>query len=137
MPKQPWQKRVLLQQLLLSKGTSSDAGAIGATAAVGNHFSDELEINDYPIQARRKVTNKNALDEITERTGAAIISRGSFVPAGKKPEVGEKKLFLLIEGRSELSVRQAKLEIQRALEEETIKIASSTTSSGGGRYSVV
>lgn len=129
--------RIIAQQLLLSKGTSSDAGAIGATAAVGNHFSDELEINDYPIQARRKVTNKNALDEITERTGAAIISRGSFVPAGKKPEVGEKKLFLLIEGRSELSVRQAKLEIQRALEEETIKIASSTTSSGGGRYSVV
>lgn len=148
--------RVIAQQLLLSKqSTGALAGNAAAVAAAGlaaaaaianglaggsgaDYFSDEFEINDYPIQARRKVTNKNALDEITERTGVAIISRGTFVPPGKKPEPGEKKLYLLIEGRSELSVRQAKLEIQRALEEETVKIAGSAAAGGGGgRYSVV
>jgi ATP-dependent RNA helicase DDX46/PRP5 len=151
--------RVIAQQLLLNKqatggafgGNAAAVAAAGlaAAAAIANglaagsgaeYFSDEFEINDYPIQARRKVTNKNALDEITERTGVAIISRGTFVPPGKRPEAGEKKLFLLIEGRSELSVRQAKMEIQRALEEETVKIAGAAAAGGGGgggRYSVV
>jgi len=40
-----------------------------------------------------------------------------------------------------MTVRQAKLEIQRALEEETMKIGASVSSGGGGggggRYSVV
>lgn len=144
--------RVIAQQLLLNKQSVSQSSSVssaqsvasGAATSQGEYFAEELEINDYPIQARRKVTNKNALDDITEKTGVAVISRGSFVPAGKNPEPGEKKLFLLIEGRSELSVRQAKLDIQRALEEETLRIAGATQAGGGGggmggggRYSVV
>lgn len=145
--------RVIAQQLLLNKQSVSQSSSVSSAQSVasgaaatsqGEYFAEELEINDYPIQARRKVTNKNALDDITEKTGVAVISRGSFVPPGKNPEPGEKKLFLLIEGRSELSVRQAKLDIQRALEEETLRIAGATQAGGGGggmggggRYSVV
>ena len=36
------------------------------------------------LQARRKVTQKTSMDEITEQTGTTVISRGSFIPPGKK-----------------------------------------------------
>ena len=67
----------------------------------------------------------------------AFISRGSYVPPGKKPEPGERRLHLLIEGSNEMSVRQAKMEIQRALEEETIRTGLPTQSGASGRYSVL
>lgn len=90
----------------------------------------------FDYQARKKVTQRNALDDVIERTGVAIISRGSFVPPGRKLEVGERKLFLLIEGPTEMQVRQAKMEITRMLEEETLKIGASGQTSFG-RYSVI
>ncbi len=89
------------------------------------------------LQARRKVTQRNSIEEITDRTGVAIISRGVFVPAGKKLEPGERKLHLLIEGKDDMSVRQAKLEIQRMLEEETIRIGAANVAGPSGRYSVI
>ena len=76
------------------------------------------------------------MDEILDRTGVAIISKGTYVPAGKKPEMGERKLYLIIEGESDMSVKQAKLEIQRLLEEETMKIGTIGMISTG-RYSVL
>jgi ATP-dependent RNA helicase DDX46/PRP5 len=92
------------------------------------------------MKARRKVTNRLALDDITELTGVAIISRGSYVPPGKKLELGERRLHLLIEGPTEMQVKQARLEIQRLLDEETIRLNSAP--GGGslstfGRYSVL
>ncbi len=63
-----------------------------------------------------------------------MIARGSYIQPGKKPEPNDKRLHLLIEGNSEMSVRQAKLELQRALDEETSKVSGNISS---GRYSVV
>lgn len=83
------------------------------------------------------MTNKNAIDDITERTGVAVISRGAFVPAGKKLEPGERRLHLLIEGSSEMSVKQAKMEILKMLEDETIRISASGSLATTGRYSVL
>ena len=73
-----------------------------------------------------------------DRTGVAVVSRGHYVPPGKTPEPGDRALHLLIEGTDALSVRQAKLDIMRMLEEETLRIRSAMGSGGGGgRYSVV
>ncbi len=153
------QKAALIRARLIAQQIA--AGKKNAEAAGTAHFCDELDINDYPanvsiydqfyflimlysyfnhLQARRKVAGRNALDDITERTGVAFISRGVYVAPGKNPPPGERRLHLLIEGSSEMSVRQAKLEIQRALEEETIKMSMSNNPlSGGsaGRYSVI
>jgi ATP-dependent RNA helicase DDX46/PRP5 len=111
-------------------------GGSGGLSSSGNHFNDELDINDYPPDARRKVTQKNSFDEIIDRTGVAIISRGSYCLPGKKIADGEKRLHLIIEGPSELAVAQARIEILRLLDEETIRLGSSATVSTG-RYSVL
>ncbi|CAM9096925.1 unnamed protein product, partial [Ectocarpus fasciculatus] len=104
------------------------------------HFSAEFEINDYPPQVRRKVTNRQTLDQVSEMTGVAIISRGSYVPPGRKMEPGEVKLYLFIEAPSELQVKQAKLEIQRLLDEEALRVSNQIggmANSSYGRYSVL
>eukprot|EP01036_Dinobryon_divergens_P027042 gene27042-35752_t len=73
---------------------SRNPGMQVGLAAGASYFAEELEINDYPFQARRKVTNRQAMDDITERTGVAIISRGVFIEPGKKPQPGERKLSI-------------------------------------------
>lgn len=80
----------IIQNLDLMYKNGKDGGD-----ASDSHFTDELEINDYPQQARWKVTQKEASDSVAELTGAAIIARGSFVPAGRKPNPGERKLYLV------------------------------------------
>jgi hypothetical protein len=68
------------------------------------------------------VTHKDAMSLITEMTGAAVITKGIYVPPGKQPPEGEARLHLLIEGPSELSVKRAKQEIKKILEETTEKV---------------
>ncbi|KAJ1438172.1 P-loop containing nucleoside triphosphate hydrolase protein [Ochromonadaceae sp. CCMP2298] len=104
-------KAIALQMTAAAAGLSRGGGSTSTGAEPEQHFSDELEINDYPPQARRKITNKNAIDDVIERTGVAIIARGSYIPPGKKLEAGERRLHLLIEGTSAMSVKQARLEI--------------------------
>ncbi|RUP51673.1 putative RNA helicase [Jimgerdemannia flammicorona] len=106
-------------------------------------FAYEIEINDYPQKARWKVTNKEQISQITEISGAAITTRGTFFPPGKQPSAGERKLFLFIEGESEMVVDKAKNEIRRILTETTLAAMEAeargggSSSSGTGRYSVI
>lgn len=72
---------------------------------------------------------------ITEMTDVSITSRGSYIPAGRKPAAGERKLYLLIEGKSRNAVRQGKKEIRRVLEETAAQ--SKPDDSAYSRYSVV
>uniref|UniRef100_K3WRX2 RNA helicase n=1 Tax=Globisporangium ultimum (strain ATCC 200006 / CBS 805.95 / DAOM BR144) TaxID=431595 RepID=K3WRX2_GLOUD len=103
--------------------------ANAAAGASENHFEEELEINDYPQQARWKVTQKEASDSVAELTGAAVIARGSYVPAGRKPNPGERKLYLAIEGPTRASVVDARRELQRILDETTLQVGL-----GGDKY---
>ncbi|KAG6976804.1 hypothetical protein JG688_00000985 [Phytophthora aleatoria] len=94
-----------------------------------NHFVEELEINDYPQQARWRVTQKEASDSVAELTGAAVITRGSYIPAGRKPNPSERKLYLAIEGPTQSSVIEARRELQRVLDETTMQVGL-----GGDKY---
>jgi ATP-dependent RNA helicase DDX46/PRP5 len=91
------------------------AKASGGTTK--SHVVAEFEINDYPQTARWRVTNKDALMQIQEFSGCNVLPRGQFVPAGRNPPPGEKKLYLLIEGSDDESVDLAKIEIKKILEE--------------------
>lgn len=42
------------------------------------HFTDKIEINDYPQQARWKITQKSTVNEVVEITGVAIITKGEW-----------------------------------------------------------
>ncbi|KAL5045740.1 Pre-mRNA-processing ATP-dependent RNA helicase prp5 [Aspergillus fruticulosus] len=106
-----------------------DAGAFHAT----------LEINDFPQKARWAVTNRTNVAKILEATGTSITTKGSFYPAGKEPGPGENpKLYILVEGETELSVTNAMRELMRLLKEGTIAaVDSESRAPASGRYSVV
>ncbi|KAJ3012913.1 pre-mRNA processing RNA-helicase [Thoreauomyces humboldtii] len=99
-------------------------------------FAYEIEINDYPQKARWRVTNREQISQITELSGAAITTRGTFFTPGKQPGPNERKLYLFIEGDTQLVIDKAKVEIKRIITEATIA-AMESEAAGGARYSVV
>ncbi|KAI8874948.1 P-loop containing nucleoside triphosphate hydrolase protein [Backusella circina FSU 941] len=103
-------------------------------------YSAEITINDYPQNARWRVTNREQISQITEVSGAAITTRGSFFPPGKQPTGNDRKLYLFIEGDSEMVVDKAKNEIKRILVEATaaqMEAEARGVGGGAGRYHVV
>ncbi|XP_016187841.1 DEAD-box ATP-dependent RNA helicase 42 isoform X1 [Arachis ipaensis] len=131
--------------------TTNDGAARAALAAINlqhnlakiqsealpEHYEAELEINDFPQSARWKVTHKETLGPISEWTGAAITTRGQYFPPGKIAGPGERKLYLFIEGPSEQSVKRAKAELKRVLEDITNQALQLPGGSQPGKYSVV
>ncbi|CAH1376319.1 unnamed protein product [Tenebrio molitor] len=85
-------------------------------------YEEELEINDFPQQARWRVTSKEALAQISEYSEAGITVRGTYVQPGKSPPEGERKLYLAIESTSDIAVAKAKAEITRLIKEELLKL---------------
>ena len=106
-----------------------DAGAFHAT----------LEINDFPQKARWGVTNRTNVAKILEATGTSITTKGSFYQAGKEPPTGgDPKLYILVEGDTEVVVTNAMRELMRLLKEGTIAAADSDARApASGRYNVI
>jgi ATP-dependent RNA helicase DDX46/PRP5 len=104
-----------------------DAGAFHAT----------LEINDFPQKARWGVTNRTNVAKILESTGTSITTKGNFYATGKEPGPGEQpKLYILVEGDTEVVVQEAMRELMRLLKEGTMSAAEADVRAPG-RYSVV
>ncbi|KAJ4295705.1 pre-mRNA processing RNA-helicase [Collariella sp. IMI 366227] len=105
-----------------------DAGAFHAT----------LEINDFPQKARWAVTNRTNVAKILEATGTSITTKGNYYAAGKEPAAGqEPKLYILIEGDTELVVGKALTELTRLLREGTIAAADAESRApASGRYTI-
>jgi len=99
-------------------------------------FEEELVINDFPQQARWKVTSREALANISEYSDAGITVRGTYVQPGKPAPEGERKLYLAIESTSELSVQKAKVEITRLLKEELLRLSTVGMRGPQGRYKI-
>lgn len=100
-------------------------------------YEEELEINDFPQNARWKVTSKETLCNISEYSDAGVTVRGVYIPAGKQPKEGERKLYLNIEASSEMDVQKAKAEITRLIKEELIKAQTYLPAVNKSRYKVV
>lgn len=94
-------------------------GSAAASTSNPNHFADELDINDYPAEARLRATHRENFLRISEETGAALIHRGVYCPPGRQLQPGEKRLYVAIEASSEMAVQAAKAELTRVLNEET------------------
>jgi ATP-dependent RNA helicase DDX46/PRP5 len=106
-----------------------DAGAFHAT----------LEINDFPQKARWAVTNRTNVAKILEATGTSITTKGNFYAAGKEPGPNDMpKLYILVEGDTEIVVTNAMKELMRLLREGTIQAADiEARAPASGRYNVV
>ncbi|PIA15919.1 P-loop containing nucleoside triphosphate hydrolase protein [Coemansia reversa NRRL 1564] len=125
-----------INQQLESSAKGEGATTTPGTIPVGA-FGCELDINDYPQKARWRATNSDTLSQIIEQSGAAITTRGVFVPPGKPVPEGERKLYLSIEADTERAVERAKNEIKRILTEATLHIMEQDARGGSGRYTVV
>ena len=82
-------------------------------------YFEEVEINDYPQKARFALNNRVEMDRIQDWTGASIGIRGNYVPPGKKPALGSRKLHLYIEADTPAKVTRAKTECINFLEGQT------------------
>ena len=107
-----------LAKLMAAKSAMKKQERKGTTSSDGVHYETEVEINDFPLEARWQVTSKE--DQIAEmHPEVAITVRGTYVQPGRKVIPGEPKLHLLLEGTTEAAVKAAKKEILRILREQT------------------
>jgi ATP-dependent RNA helicase DDX46/PRP5 len=106
-----------------------DAGAFHAT----------LEINDFPQKARWAVTNRTNVAKILEATGTSITTKGSYQDPSKPVPEGQSKLFILVEGDTEIVVSSAMKMLTEKLREGMLiaQEAEARGGGGGGRYRVV
>jgi len=101
-----------------------------------NHFVAELEINDYPREARWKITQKETTARLQDEFQTAVTLKGEYFAPSRMPSEGERKLYLHLEATGELILQNCIHEIRRLLNEETLRV--STRSLGGGhRYNVL
>ncbi|KAI5008341.1 hypothetical protein ZWY2020_009389 [Hordeum vulgare] len=101
--------------------------------AAPEHYQAELEINDFPQHARWKVTRRETLAPIEEWTGAAVTTRGTFIPPGQIVAANQRKLYLYIEGPNESSVNKAKAQLKSVVED----CANQALNLPAGKYSVI
>ena len=89
-------------------------------------------------KARWAVTNRTNIAKVLEQTGTSITTKGSYYPAGKMPQLGQDpKLYILVEGDTELVVTNAMRELKRLLAEGTAAaVDSENRAPTGGRYIV-
>ena len=97
------------------------------TPSVIRGYCCEIDINDYPQNARWKITSRDTVSSIIEYSETSIVVRGLYFPPGKAPRDFERRLHLRIEGPTEVLVEKARAEIQRVLVEATMEAAERGT----------
>lgn len=102
-----------------------------------NHWVQEFEINDYPREARWKVTQKETTSRLQEEFRTAVTLKGSYVPPGQEPAEGKRKLYLHLEATSDTNLRNGVLEINRMLNEETLRVGTKANVSSSHKYNVL
>lgn len=74
----------------------------------GTEYFAKIQINDLPQTVRWTISNKESITKVVEGSHTSITSKGRYYPEGAKPSSKEDpKLYLLVEGNSEVSVKKA------------------------------
>lgn len=140
----PGMKEALLRKagiLPAADGENGEKAAnVGAPVRLGDdHWLQEFEINEYPREARWKVTQKDTTSRLQDEFRTAVTLKGSYFAPGREPKDGERRLYLHLEAASEQSVKKCALEIQRILNEETLRVGakSSNGASASHKYNVL
>lgn len=131
-------KAGIIQEAPPAAETDSSLGKIVQLGP--NHFLQELEINDYPREARWKVTQKDTTSKLQDEFQTAVTLKGSYFAPGKTPSgKNERRLYLHLEATSEHILKNCVLEIRRLLNEETLRVGArgSSSSASSHKYSVL
>eukprot|EP00977_Amphora_coffeiformis_P024721 scaffold16707_cov182-Amphora_coffeaeformis.AAC.15 len=107
-----------------TEGDSNDPSLGQPVQMAEKHWVQEVDINDYPREARAKVTQKDTTSRLQDEFRTAVTLKGSYFPPGKSPSEGERRLYLHMEATSETILRNAVLELRRLLNEETLKVGA-------------
>lgn len=120
-----------------AKQQPTEESALGRAVMLSNsHWLQEFEINDYPREARWKVTQRETTSRLQDEFRTAVTLKGSYYPPGKSPGPGERRLYLHLEAASESSLQKCVLDIQRLLNEETLRGTKSAMGSSH-KYSIL
>jgi ATP-dependent RNA helicase DDX46/PRP5 len=100
-----------------------------------------LEINDFPQKGRWAVTNRTNIAKVLDQFGVSITTKGNYYDTAKGAVPGPNdlpKLYLLVEGDTDVNVADAMRELIRLLKEATIAAYENEARAPvSGRYRVV
>jgi len=142
----PGMKQAILKKVGIIQSSKSNGlnendidSSMGKIIQLGNnHFLQEVEINDYPREARWKVTQKDTTSRLQDEFQTAVTLKGSYFAPGRAPVKKERRLYLHLEATSERILKKCVLEIQRLLNEETLRVsARGNSSTNSHKYSVL
>jgi ATP-dependent RNA helicase DDX46/PRP5 len=120
----PGMKDAILRRAGIIKEGGEDSALARPVQMGANHFVQEFEINDYPREARWKVTQKETTSRLQDEFQTAVTLKGEYFGSGRKPEGGQRKLYLHLEATSERVLENCVLEIKRLLNEETLRVGA-------------
>jgi ATP-dependent RNA helicase DDX46/PRP5 len=131
----PGMRDAILRKAGIIKEPDDKADAsLGHPVQMGtNHFVQEFEINDYPREARWKVTQRETTSRLQDEFQTAVTLKGVHFDSSRTPKAGERRLYLHLEATSERILQNCVLEIQRLLNEETLRVGARGI--GGGASS--
>merc|ERR1739845_182887 len=96
--------------------TSSELETPNNSLSTGlNHFVEEIEINDYPREARWKVTQKETTTRLQDEFQTAVTLKGKYVGPNDELQEGERKLYLHLEAESDRILQTCIQEVRRLL----------------------
>ena len=111
--------------------------SLGLPVQMGpSHFVQEFEINDYPREARWKVTQRETTSRLQDEFQTAVTLKGEYFGPGRTPGEGERKLYLHLEATSDRILQNCVMEIQRLLNEETLRVGTKGIG-GSHKYNVL
>merc|ERR1719384_1880703 len=99
-----------------------------------NHFVEEIEINEYPREARWKVTQKETTTRLQDEFQTAVTLKGKYIAPNSEPEEGERRLYLHLEATSDRVLQTCIQEVRRLLNEETLRVGVNKSCLGSHRY---
>ncbi|VEU33632.1 unnamed protein product [Pseudo-nitzschia multistriata] len=135
----PGMKDAILRRAGIVKDGEENDPSLGRPVQMGkNHFLQEFEINDYPREARWKVTQKETTTRLQDEFQTAVTLKGVYVAHGQTPDEGQRRLYLHLEATSEMVLQNCVVEIKRLLNEETLRVgAKSSSGTSSHKYSVL
>ena len=134
----PGMKDAILRRAGIVKETDTNDLSLGRPVQMGkNHFVQEFEINDYPREARWKVTQKETTGRLQDEFQTAVTLKGVYIAPGQTPKEGQRPIYLHLESTSEIALQNAVVELKRLLNEETLRGAKTSSTTSSHKYSVL